>query len=91
MGRRRFASRHLSAESDQDEIDQGEQGGPNAGGDQGVVGTEVGLRIERRWVGFLGHFGRLGQADASVCEADHIGWIFFTASSSGTAWLGRDW
>ena len=41
------ASRDLSAESNQDEIDQGDQGCPDAGGDQGVVGADVAMRIER--------------------------------------------
>ena len=67
------ASRDLSAESNQDEIDQRDQGGAYAGSDQGVVGPEVGLRIERGWVGLLGHFGGLGQAGPGSCEADHIG------------------
>ena len=36
-----------SAELDQEEIDQRDQGRAHAGGDQGVVGADVGLRIER--------------------------------------------
>jgi hypothetical protein len=40
-------SRELSAESNQDEIDQGDQGCPDAGGDQGVVGADVAMRIGR--------------------------------------------
>ena len=72
MGATNVRSRHLSSESNQDEIDQGDQGRPDAGGDQGVIDTDVGLRIERRWVGFFGHFGRLGQAVRILSEADHI-------------------
>lgn len=71
--------------SDQDEIDQSAQRGRHAADDQGVVGTEVGLRIERGWVGFFGHFGRLGRGDPDVCEAGHIRGILFTTCSSGTA------
>jgi hypothetical protein len=47
MGEAPSGSRHLSAESNQDEIDQGNQGRADAGGDQGVIGAEVSLRIER--------------------------------------------
>jgi hypothetical protein len=79
-------NRHLSAGSNQDEIDQRDQGGAYAGSDQGVVGPEVGLRIERGWVGFLGHFGGLGQAGPDSCEADHIGKISLTLGVAGNSW-----
>ena len=74
--------RHLSAESDQDEIDQRDQGRSDAGGDQGVIGADVALRIEQWLAGFLGHFGGLGQAGRAFCEAGHIRRIFFAAWSS---------
>jgi hypothetical protein len=80
--RRRKASGCLSAESNQDEIDQRNQGSADAGGDQGIVGADVGLRIERCLVGFSGHFGGLGRAGRSFCELGHIRPIFFAASSS---------
>ena len=69
-------NRCLSAESNQDEIDQRDQGCPDTGADQGVVGADIALRIERCLVGFPGHFGGLGQAGRTFCEADHI-WRFF--------------
>jgi hypothetical protein len=47
MGKAPSGSRHLSGESNQDEIDQGNQGCADAGSDQGVIGAEVSLRIER--------------------------------------------
>lgn len=43
----RVPDRYPDAESDQEEIDQRDQGCANAAGNQGVVGTDVGLRIER--------------------------------------------
>lgn len=64
---------HLSAESNQDEIDQGNQGRADAGGDQGVVGADVAPRFERCSLCFVGHFERLGRAGESFCEVDHIG------------------
>ena len=67
--------------SDHQQIDQRNQGGPDAGGDQGVVDGKVVARIER-WVGcFVGHPGELGQAGPEFCEADHIQRVFFTAWS----------
>jgi hypothetical protein len=60
-----------SARSDQDEKDQSDQDCADAGGDQGVVGSDVGLWIERGLMGFLGHFKGLGQARAKLCEAGH--------------------
>ena len=65
------------AESDQNEIDQRDQGRSDAGGDQGVVSADAGLRIERGSVGFSGHLGGLGQAGRVFCEARHIRPIFF--------------
>jgi hypothetical protein len=44
---RRVAARYLGAGSDQDEIDQRDQGRSDAPGDQDVVGAKVGLRVER--------------------------------------------
>jgi hypothetical protein len=72
----------LGAESDQDEIDQRNQGGADADGDQGIVGADVGPGIERCLLGFSGHFGGLGRAGRTVCELGHIRRIFFAASSS---------
>jgi hypothetical protein len=72
----------LSAESNQDEIDQRNQGGADTGGHQGIVGADVGVRIERCLVRFSGHFGGLGRAGRSFCELGHILPIFFAASSS---------
>ena len=39
--------RRFSARSDQNEIDQRDQGGSDANRDQGVVGAEIGVRVER--------------------------------------------
>ena len=61
--------------SDQEQVDQRAERGAHAGGDQGVVGGDVGLRVER-WLGFLSHSGRLGQPGGTVCEPDHIRLIF---------------
>jgi hypothetical protein len=70
-----------SVRSNQDEIDQREQGRRYAGSDQRVVGSEAGFGVERGWQGFLGHSGQLRQAAAALCEVDHTGKIFFTAWS----------
>ena len=72
--------------SDQNEIDQRKQGRADAGGDQGVVGPEVGFRIQQWSEGFRGHFGDLGQVGQALCEAGHIRGIFFAAWLSGTGW-----
>jgi hypothetical protein len=72
MGRSMFRIGSRALQSNQDEIDQGDQRGPDAGGDQDVVGPDIGLRIERWWVGFSGHFRALGQRGPAFCEADHI-------------------
>jgi hypothetical protein len=90
QGRRTLPDHDPGAESNQQEIDQPDQGGPDADGDQAVVGADVARWIER-WLGcFLGHFGNLGQAGRNFCEADHIRRVFFTAWS-GTARYCRDW
>src|SRR3979490_1519955 len=73
--------RRLSAGSNQNEIDERDQGRSDARRDQGVIGADVALRIERWLEGFLGHFGGLGQAGRIFCEAGHIRGIFFTAWS----------
>lgn len=73
--------------SDQQEIDQRDQGGPDAGGDQEVIGTDVAVRIERRLAWFLAHFGGLGQAGPAFCERDHIRRSFF----EGTTIFGNSW
>jgi len=67
------------AASNQKQIDQRDQGRADAGSDQGIVGAEAALGVERCWVGFLGHFGGLEQAGPGLCEADHIPSIFFKA------------
>ena len=67
------------ASSNQDEIEQRNQGGADAGGDQGVIGADVAPRVERCLVGFSGHFGGLGQPGRTFCELDHIRPIFFAA------------
>src|ERR1700694_2445201 len=73
--------RRLSAGSNQKEIDERDQGRSDARRDQGVIGADVALRIERWLEGFLGHFGGLGPAGRIFCEAGHIRGIFFTAWS----------
>ena len=50
QGEWRIRAAILSLDQIRMQIDQGDQGGADAGGDQGVVGPEVGLRIER-WLG----------------------------------------
>ena len=70
--------------SDQNEIDQRDQGRSNARRDQGVVGAGVGFRVERWLAGFRGHFGALGRGGQNFCEAHHIQRIFFTTWSPGT-------
>jgi hypothetical protein len=67
--------------SDHQQIDQRNQGGPDAGDDQGVVDGEVVARIERRVGCFIGHSGELGQAGLEFYDADHIQRVFFTAWS----------
>jgi hypothetical protein len=79
------------AESNHDEIDQRNQGRADAGGDQGVVDAKVVWRTERWLVGFIGHFGGLGQASRPACEADHIGRAFFSAWSWGTGLANQRW
>jgi hypothetical protein len=69
--------RHPGAGSNQKQIDQRDQGGPDAGSDQDVIGANVAMRIERWLARFLDHFGGLGQAHRIVCEADHIRRSFF--------------
>src|ERR1700730_9857626 len=78
---RSVRARRLSAGSNQNEIDERDQGRSDARRDQGVIGADVALRIERWLEGFLGHFGGLGQAGRIFCEGGHIRWIFFTAWS----------
>jgi hypothetical protein len=58
----RAACRLVRSESDQNEIDQCNQGCADARGDQGIVGTDVGVRIERWLAVFPGHSAGLGQA-----------------------------
>ena len=65
--------------SDQDEIEQRDQGCAYAGGDQGIVGPEIGFRIVRWLAGVLGHGGYLRQAAGGLCELDHTRRIFFAA------------
>ena len=66
------SGRDLRAESNQQEIDQRDQGGSDAGGDQDVIGPEAtAQRIEGGSGGFPGHYGGLGQAGPAFCEADH--------------------
>ena len=72
---------YVRCRSDQDEIDQRDQGCADAGDNQGVIGADVSFRIER-WL--LGHFGDLGQSSGLLCETGHIWLTFFAASSSGT-------
>lgn len=72
LGRRAFRTTVSGPESNQDEIDQGDQGRTDAGGDQGVVGADVALRIVRGLAGFLGHPADLGQGVPAICEAGHI-------------------
>lgn len=78
------ASRDLRAGSNQQEIDQRDQGSPNAGSDQHIVSAEAAARIERRLVRFLRHFGFLGPAGPTSCEAGHIRWISLSLGSPGT-------
>ena len=58
----RRAGRQPRRWSDQNEIDQGDQGRSDACCDQGVVGADLSSRIERWLAGFPGHSGGLGQA-----------------------------
>jgi hypothetical protein len=73
------------AESNQNEIDQRDQGGADAGSDQGVVGLDVALRIERWLVSLPGHFRGLRRAGVAFCEAGHIRWNFFSGRVLGNA------
>ena len=66
---------------DQDEESQRDQGGHHAGGDQGVVGRDIALRVQHRLVRFSGHSGPLRQPGTDLCEADHICRTFFAAVS----------
>ena len=67
-----YPSRGRRAVSNQDEINQRDQGRSGADRDQGIVGGEVGFRIERRLVGPLCHFAGLGPAGRALCEVGHI-------------------
>jgi hypothetical protein len=71
-GRPMVSSRCPGAESNQDEIDQRNQGRADAGGDQGVISAEVALGFEWCALCFFGHFERLGRAGRTFCEVDHI-------------------
>ena len=76
--------RDLQAESHQQEIDQRDQGGSDAGGDQDVIGPEAtAQRIEGGSGGFPGHYGGLGQAGPVFCEADHTRSIILRGNSFG--------
>jgi hypothetical protein len=82
----------FGAESNEQEIDQRDQGCSRANGDQDVVGADVGFRIKRRWAGFLVHLRRLGQAGRSFCEPGHIRRTFFKRRGrAGTGWRLLDW
>ena len=87
--------RRSGAGSNQKQIDQRNQGGPDAGSDQDVIGADIAMRIERWLARFLDHFGGLGQAQRIVCEADHIRWSFFDlrvcAQGIGTDDRHRGW
>ena len=75
--------------SDQNEIEQREEGRSDGGGDQREVGADVRLGVERWLVGFPSHTGDLGQVGQVVCEAGHIWPIFFNSRLSGTGWRHR--
>lgn len=67
--------------SDQDEEGERDQRGSHAGGNQGVVGREVTLRVQHRLVRFSGHPGPLRRPGPDLCEADHTLRNFFAAGS----------
>ena len=70
--------------SKQDEIDQRKKGGPDSGGYQCVVGTEVRARLDRRWPGFLGHLTDLDQVGQAYCEAAYTSADFLSGKFTGT-------
>jgi hypothetical protein len=76
--------------SDQNEVEQREEGRSDGGGDQGEVGEDIRFGVERWLVDFLRHAGDLGQASRPFCEAGHIRPIFFKARLSGTSCRLRD-
>jgi hypothetical protein len=49
--------------SDQQQIDERDQCGSDAGQDQGIVGAEIVLNIKRGFVGFVGHVRRFTGTD----------------------------
>lgn len=61
---------------DQDEIDQREDRGARANGDQRIIGADVRLR-DMRGSGFVSHCDDLGQGGEALCEVDHTSAIFF--------------
>ena len=69
--------------SGQKQVDERDQRGTHPGGDQDVVGSKVALwiEVEQGFIRSLGHFGRLRSRAESICEADHIGRVFFAAGA----------
>jgi hypothetical protein len=79
-----------SNRSDQDEVDQRDQTGRDAGSDQRIVNADVDGLLERRSGCSLGHSDGLGQENWMICEPNHICPIFFP-QSPGTGFRRADW
>ena len=79
--------------SDQKQVDERDQRSTHPGGDQDVVGSKVALwiKVEQGFIRSVGHFGRLRPHAESLCEADHIGCVFFVAGVPGTVFRHRNW
>jgi hypothetical protein len=79
--------------SGQKQVDKRDQRSTHPGGDQDVVGSKVALRIEieQGFIRSVGHFGCLRPHAKSLCEADHIGCVFFVAGVPGTVFRHRNW
>lgn len=73
--------------SGQQQIGQRDHGGGGADQDQGVIGSEIVLHVER-WL-LVGHARDLGQGSPGVCEVIHIRSNFFVACSGNGCLVQR--